>query len=118
MLQDKAIENLSAGETLLARGFVDAAASRLYYAMYQAAVSRMANLGIAPVTVQSGAVRWDHAMIAQNTWRLRRRRDDRELYISMMQLRVKADYSDTAVPAVDVSPLVHRVRDFVRELTS
>ncbi len=38
MLKDKAAANLKAGEALLALGFVDPAASRYYYALFQAAV--------------------------------------------------------------------------------
>ena len=45
MLAHKATANLRAGVILSAAGLIDAAASRYYYAMFQAAVHRLTVLG-------------------------------------------------------------------------
>ena len=118
MLKDKALENLEAGDLLLERGLLNAAASRYYYAMFQAAVFRLELAGDAPGRFQSGAVRWDHATIANNTLRLRGRREDRKLYHAVRQLRVRADYFEAPIGPADIAPLRSRVRGFVQELAS
>ena len=118
MLKDKATTALAAGDLLFERGFPNDAASRYYYAMHLAAVARLADRGDAPGAFQSGAVRWEHATIANNTMRLRGRRDDRELYNHEMQLRVRADYLEEHVRAEELETLRVAVRTFVRELTA
>ena len=116
MLKDKALENLAAGEELLDRGRVNAGVSRLYYAMFQAAVHRFEVLGVAPRHVRSGADRWQHTMIAKHARVLRGRATDRDLYNDVMELRVTADYFDRAVRLEAVTEHRAQIRDFVREL--
>jgi uncharacterized protein (UPF0332 family) len=117
VLKDKALENLAAGERLFEDGRFNAAASRYYYAAFQAAVVRFAALGRPPGTLQGGADRWNHALVAQNTWLLRGRREDARLYRGLMELRTQADYQDRAVNSSDLAPYRRATRDFVRELT-
>lgn len=70
MLKDKAVENLAAGNLLVERGHANAAASRYYYAMFQAAVHRLNLKGWRPGAVRSGAVDWDHSMVLNNLGRI------------------------------------------------
>ena len=70
MLKDKAVENLAAGDLLVERGHPNAAASRYYYAMFQAAVHRLNLKGWKPGAVRSGAVDWDHSMVLNNLGRI------------------------------------------------
>jgi uncharacterized protein (UPF0332 family) len=115
MIADKAKSNLQAGEILVAAGLVDPAASRYYYAMFQAAVHRLTALGWTPGRLASGAVKWSHTMVAQNVLLVRRARSDRELFTMMRELREEADYRGDALPAGQLAPLIADVREFVEE---
>jgi hypothetical protein len=118
MLREKALVNLVAGGLLLEARLHDPAASRLYYAMYQAAVHRFRQMGWAPGRVRSGAVHWDHAMVANNVKCLRGRTADRWLYGRMLRMRVEADYDDAPVREADVAGLRGLVARFVEEVTA
>ncbi len=87
-------------------------------AMHLAAVESFNRQGIAPGALQSGAKRWEHATIANNATRLRGRRADRELYNSVMRLRIEADYGESAVSSSHIGPLRATIRAFVEELTT
>src|SRR5438105_2013613 len=97
MLKDKAVANLRAGDVLFAAGLVDPAASRYYYALYQAAVHALTRLGWTPARVRSGAVEWEHSMVRNFVSTVRGRRSDRDLYQEMRELRERADNEDQAV---------------------
>jgi hypothetical protein len=116
MLKDKSLQNLRAGEALLAFGHLDAAASRLYYACYQAAVHRLTLLGKSPGAIRSGAVKWDHIMVRNVASLVRGRRGDGVVYEQARALRTVADYSshDHATDGM-VRALLPWVRDFVEE---
>jgi uncharacterized protein (UPF0332 family) len=115
MLSDKAKANLQAGEILSAAGLVDPAASRYYYAMFQAAVHRLTALGWTPGRLSSGAVKWDHTMVANNVLLVRRRRSDRDLFAEVRRLRERADYEDKAADRDRLALLVVAMREFVEE---
>ena len=115
MLSDKARANLQAGEILSAAGLFDPAASRCYYAMFQAAVHRLTTLGWTPGRLSSGAVEWDHTMVANNVLLVRRRRANRDLFARMRDLRERADYATARIPAGDLAAEVAAVRDLVEE---
>lgn len=117
MLKDKAIENLAAGDLLLDRGHVNAATSRYYYSMYQAAVHRLTAKGFRPGAVRSGAVEWDHSMVLNNARSLRHSWADVGLYAEMRHLRGVADYGDGAPPATRLAERGEAIRDFVEDLT-
>ena len=117
MLKDKAVENLAAGDLLFDRGHVNAAASRYYYAMYQAAVHRLTQRGFRPERIRSGAVEWDHSMVLNNTRWLRKSWRDNLLYLEMRRLRSGADYGDESISVADIADRREAIRDFVRELT-
>lgn len=115
MLKDKALASLAAGDLLLAGGIPDDAASRYYYAMYRAAVHALTKRGKRPGSIRSGAIEWDHSMIENNAGMLRRRPDDRWLYVEMRNLRTLADYRDETVSALHLRCRIEAVRDFVKE---
>jgi uncharacterized protein (UPF0332 family) len=117
MLKDKSAMNLQAGEILAAAGLVDASASRYYYAMYQAAVHRLAALGLTPGRLESGAVQWSHAMVANNVLLVRKRRSDRDLYAALRTMRQRADYEADSVDPTRLASCVSAVRQFVEEST-
>jgi len=97
---------------------VNAGASRLYYAMFQAALHRFAALGIRPALVRSGADRWDHATVANNVRMLRGRQADRPLYGDILRLRVRADYAEGPVDAWEIEWYRASIREFVQEMTA
>lgn len=117
MLKDKATINLRAGEALFALAMNDPAASRCYYALYQASVHALTRAGWTPGRLQSGALEWSHVVVMNNMYLVRRRRSDRALFETMRALRTQADYgADSIDPAVLASRLAH-VRDLVEETT-
>jgi len=116
MLKDKALENLAAGDILLRRGHVNAAASRYYYAMYQAAVHTLTRQGRVPGQIRSGAVEWDHSMVENNTRMLRQHVPDRFLYGGLRRLRTRADYGPIDVMRHEVEDVRRGVDEFVKEL--
>lgn len=115
MLKDKSAKNLQAGEILAAAGLVDPAASRFYYAMFQAAVHRLEQLGWSPARLEMGAVKWSHAMVAGNVSLVRRRREDRGLFRAMRQLREQADYEADSVEPERLASRAESLREFVEE---
>jgi uncharacterized protein (UPF0332 family) len=117
MLSDKAKANLQAGEILSAAGLVDPAASRFYYAMFQAAVCRLTKLGWTPGRLSSGAVEWGHTMVADNVLLVRRLRSDRDLFAALRELREHADYREDSVPPDELTSLVTAARTFVEAAT-
>lgn len=116
MLRDKSVENLAAGELLFERGHVNAATSRFYYAMYQAAVSGLDRAGYVAGRIRSGALEWDHSMVENNIAVCRTSREDRLLFMRMRKLRTRADYRDDAVLSGELEDEVGAVRRFVREV--
>jgi uncharacterized protein (UPF0332 family) len=115
MLSDKAKANLQAGEILAAAGLADPAASRYYYAMFQAAIARLTALGWTPGRLSSGAVEWSHTMVMQNVFLVRRLRSDRPLFETMRDLRERADYRDDRIRPELLAAQIAAVRDFVEE---
>lgn len=116
MLKDKAVTNLRAGEALLALGLVDPAASRYYYALYQASVHALTELGRAPGGVRSGAVEWDHSMVMNNVKGIRGRWSDRDGYEAVRRLRTRADYAGRSIDRLELEAWTEFVRDFVTEV--
>ena len=107
--------NLEAADQLLALGLVDPAATRYYYALYQAAVHRLTLLGWTPRRIRSGAVDWDHSMVKNSVTLVRGRRQDRLLYQAVRDLRVQADYKAQSVTVALLQARVGAVRQFVEE---
>ena len=115
MLADKSAANLRAGDILAAAGLIDPAASRYYYAMFQAAVHRLTKLGWTPGRLSSGAVEWNHTMVANNVLLVRRLRSDRDFFARMRDLRARADYRETSIRPEELAVELDAVRRFVEE---
>lgn len=118
MLKDKARNDLRAGEALAAPGLADPAASRYYYALYQAAVHALTRRGWTPGRLRSGAVEWSQVVVMNNVALVRGRRSDRGLFDSMRDLRLKADYRDDSIAPGLLAARVDEVRAFVEEVTA
>ena len=116
VLRHKAALNLRAGDALSALGLADPAASRYYYALFQAAVHALTQRGWTPGRVRSGAVEWDHSMVMNNVAVIRGRRSDRVLYGAMRELRELADYHGDLIAPGALATQVAAVRDFVEEV--
>jgi uncharacterized protein (UPF0332 family) len=112
-MKDKARASLRACQHLLEAGFFDPAASRLYYALFQAALQGLANAGVSPGDVSSGETRWNHALIAQNTYRCRKQKGDRGIFESLRSLREQADYQPEPIERADVDQWLADVEGFV-----
>lgn len=118
MLKHKARDNLRAGETLAALGLPDPAASRYYYAMFQAAVHALSRRGWTPGRLQSGAIEWSHVVVMNNVSLVRGRRTDAAFFKVMRELRTRADYDDKSVEPGLLAAHVDDVREFVDEVTA
>lgn len=117
MLKDKSLDNLAAGETLAALGLTDAASTRYYYALFQAAIHGLTRRGWTPGRIRSGAVSWDHTMVMHSIQLVRGRRTDAALFRAMRELREQADYSDDSVDPGRIASRVAAVREFAEEVT-
>lgn len=116
----KANQNL-AGAAVLGRARLwDAAASRMYYALFQAAVYVLGRRGRRPRDLSRDATddRWAHAIVLNNTRLLRNRPEDRTLFHQAYALRVKGDYEEIAVEEIEVKELQPRVEAFLKEACS
>ncbi|MBI3969733.1 MAG: HEPN domain-containing protein [Chloroflexi bacterium] len=97
----KSRQNLTVADTARAAGHLDAAASRAYYAAFQAAVAALWEEGIRPPRDQAGTL--SHAVV-QSEWsgRLVYRRklyppELRTVLHRLYDLRVRADYQVVSV---------------------
>ena len=96
---------------------MEPAASRYYYALFQAAVHRLTALGWTPGRLASGAVEWTHTSVQNNILLARGRRSDRELFTVMRRMREKADYGEFDVDHEPLAAHVAAVREFVEQVT-
>jgi hypothetical protein len=93
----KAKANIAAARMLAERGWYDGAANRAYFALFQAGVGWMAQMGKTPDQFSRGATRWRHAVIVDNASLYRRRMQDVLLFRGVRDQRVQADYDSAAV---------------------
>ena len=117
-MKDLAHENLEAARILLGRGLVHAAASRLYFAFFQASVHALDRAGRRPDDVREGLGYWSHRAVAALVHLARGRDDDTPRLRGLRDLRVRADYDRGVVERREVEELRHEVIRFVREVTS
>lgn len=99
------------------QGLHDPAASRLYYAAYQAAVARLESQGFKATDFTAGAWRWEHRTVIHNASRCRGVRSDRRLLEMACHLRVKADYNPKGVEPGELAERLRDVEPFVLDLT-
>lgn len=115
-MKEKAIQNLEAGNLLLVRGLVDAAASRFYYALFQAAIHALEGKRASPS--RPGARPWSHRVVGDRIAGVRNRDGDAAFFRKVRDLRGRADYDASPVERRDVEYLKHEIERFVREVTA
>jgi uncharacterized protein (UPF0332 family) len=114
----KAKENLSVGLDLLDSDKLNAAANRLYYALFQAAVHALESKhGMRPDKLQAGAKWWKHDMVRDNMRLLRDNAQDKVVYKALKDLREEADYKPTTVLKPLLTGRRQSVVDLVNEFT-
>ncbi len=117
-MKDLAHENLEAARILLDRGLVRAAASRLYYAYFQAAIFALVRGGKSPEDSRRGVRYWSHDAVGELVHLVRGRDDDAPRFRDLWDLRVRADYDRGPVERREVEESKHEVIRFVREVTA
>ena len=117
-LQTKARQNLQVALFLLERGDIDAAANRLYYALFQAAVHALRRQGRTPGDFRPAAEDWDHTMVSRWIKLVRGRPEDGVLFRRLREQRERADYSDDRAERGELELLKHEAERFVDEVTS
>ncbi|MCI0587803.1 MAG: HEPN domain-containing protein [Planctomycetes bacterium] len=114
----KALVSLEAAVSMIDEGFVDPAASRTYYAMFQAAVHALeTRRGMRPGDLRLGADRWGHDMVCGNAKLRRGSREDERLLRALRGLRERADYEPVPVERAAVEGRREAVAAFVRGVT-
>ncbi len=93
----KARRTLRIALHLLEIGALDDAASRLYYAAFQAAVETLRRQGRSPSDLRKGAKDWDHRMVGRNAALVRGHPEDGILLGRLRVLRERADYEKESV---------------------
>lgn len=112
MSLEKANEFLQAAQRCLREGWYNSAVNRVYYAMFQAARTALASVGIEQA-------QWSHsALHATFAMELVRRRKVYPLSLvhaltEAMEQRHMADYSDTQISRRRATRTVHVAEDFV-----
>jgi hypothetical protein len=117
-VRHKARDNLSSARILLDAGLVDPAASRLYYAIFQAAVDWMSRMGRRPDEFTRGAKWWRHDVIVRNASLVRRSVPDLRLFKELQSMRIQADYQASRVEREDLVALFDSAAHFVEEVCS
>jgi uncharacterized protein (UPF0332 family) len=113
----KARESLASAEADLRAGRFNSAASRAYYAVFQAAVAALKEQGVAP----RGAS-WDHKfVISEFSGKLIRRRKVVSARLTgtldiLLQRRLRADYRPAGLGRREASDSTRRAQVFVQEL--
>ena len=103
---------------LLERGFLEDAASRLYYAAFQAAVRGLEKQGWGPSDFRPGASYWEHRTVVNQAWRLRNLPEDVSLLRELRALRHRADYRAPPVERREIESLRREVVRFVNEMVT
>jgi uncharacterized protein (UPF0332 family) len=109
---------LEGGLLLLDAGFPDAAASRLYYAVFQAAVYALERQGRDPSEFAPGARKWSHRMIRENAALVRGNEADVRFLKRLYWLRIEADYDAPLTARRSVEFLRREAERFVLEATT
>jgi uncharacterized protein (UPF0332 family) len=117
-MRDLANENLEAARILLQRGLVHAAASRFYYAYFQAAIHALVSAGRKPSDARTGLEYWSHEAVHDLVHLARGRADDSLRFEQLQDLRVRADYDRGVVGRREVEEVRYDVARFVREVTA
>lgn len=115
-MKAKARENLDSAMLLLRAGRLNACASRLYYALFQAVVFALERQGRKPEDFRD-APRWNHVTIVEAAHLARGEGSDRLLLDGARLLRLRADYAPENVYRREIEHLRHAACRFVMEVT-
>ncbi len=116
-MKAKARENLDASLILLRAGRLNASASRLYYALFQAAIHALERQGRNPQDFRNSRY-WDHDTVCDFAHLARGEETDRILLDEARRLRLQADYTDLPIDRRRVEHLKHEACRFVLEVTA
>jgi uncharacterized protein (UPF0332 family) len=114
----KARRSSKAALLLLGAGFPDAAVSRLYYAVFQAAVHALKRQGRSPGEFRPGARGWSHRMVRENAALVRGNETDVWFLKRLYSLRIQADYRSPLTARRTIEFLRREAERFVLEATS
>ncbi len=114
-LAKKAAENLRAATLLVGAREYNAAASRAYFALYQAGMFALEGKGMTPGTF-GDYTEWNHRLIKNNRRAFGLNWEERELWEDLYELRVKADYRDADVQREEIEPALGEVADVLQRL--
>jgi uncharacterized protein (UPF0332 family) len=117
-MRGKALRSLEAARRLLAMGFVDEAASRYYFALFQAGIHGLEQRGLKPGDFRSGATYWEHRTVARNASSIRGEAGDTDLFDRARELRHAGDYNPDLVRRRDLEFLRRGIERFVLGVTS
>ena len=117
-MRRKARQSLHATRVLLERGLVDDAASRLYFALFQAAVHGLERQGKSPADLRPGATYWEHRTVCRHAALVLGKAEDEDLLADALVLRRDADYRTGPVERWRIESLRPEIFRFVEEVTS
>jgi len=117
-VKEKPRRSLAEALLLLERGYVDGAASRLYYAAFQAAVHGLEKQGRKPSDFRPGATLWEHRTVVARAGLVRGLHEDVILLQDLLEMRRRADYRAEAVLRGDVESSRHDAARFVEQVTA
>ncbi len=116
-MRRKALRSLEAARRLLAMGFVDEAASRYYFALFQAGIHGLERKGLKPGDFRSGATYWEHRTVGLHAARIRNEPGDVDLFARSRELRQESDYNRDFVERRDLEFLRFEIERFVMQVT-
>jgi hypothetical protein len=111
----KALRTLDAALGLHRRGLLDDAASRFYFALFQATIFALERRGERASDHRPGSSGWTHWMVVRSIARVRGFPRDELLCAQLRRLRLRADYGMEPVRWTEIEDLRREVERFVRE---
>lgn len=108
-------ENLAAAILLLEHGHIRAAASRFYFAMFQAAVCALERRGAKP---PSRDRYWSHDLVLRLAQSIRGDVQDKVRLRDLRKMRISGDYQAWEFERRDLERIKNDVRRFVEEVTT
>jgi uncharacterized protein (UPF0332 family) len=113
--KERSSKNLAAAICLIDKALEAPAASRLYYALYQAVIAKAIPLGVGP-TSRGGHRVWEHRQVSDLMKRVTGSSQDRMMYRHLVSQRECADYltgeitlDDVRRDLADARPLLERL---------
>ncbi len=99
-------------------GFVDEAASRYDFALFQAGIHGLEKRGLKPGDFRSGATYWEHRTVARNATSIRGEAGDPGLFNRARALRHACDYNPDSVVRRELEFLRFEIERFVLGVTA